>query len=284
MVANMTASYRYLLRPRKFLTTPKRLAEKLGIERIYHTGRMGDVEFDPDIDLIMAWPSDINFPSPIRNVYGPMISFYNSNKREQRAVMKDYGISTPERFALSDKWVKRPLHHHGGNGFEIVTLDECPDKDNFYYSPVFPKTHEYRMIYVCGQLSVILTKQIDDRNPEIPWNHANGSRFVTTSLARVAYKNMRYLDEDLRTFFVTQNAPIVAYDVMYDDNSRHHAVCEANFAPALTIDTNLDTVVQNLREGFPCWDADFEEDFDDGDIQPDYQYDDDDSYVEDDSF
>jgi hypothetical protein len=268
----MTSSYRYLLRPRKFLTTPKRLAEKLGVEKIYHTDRMGDVEFDPDIDLIMAWPKNINLPSPLASAYSELIRFYNMDKRKQRRMMREWGLTTPEAHD-SDKYVKRPLFHHGGNGFEVVSESEVgADLDKFYYAPLFPKTHEYRMIYVCGKLSVILTKQIDDRNPEIPWNHANGSRFVTTTLDKVAFKKMRYLDEELDAFLITQLASIVAYDVMYDSNSTRFAVCEANFAPSLTIEGNIETVVSELREGFRenAGHVEASDEYDDDDYPEDY--------------
>lgn len=286
--------YENLLRPEAFSTTPWRLARALGARSWKYPNRKTLPLFDTDRDLIMCWPDPSLFNVQTDDIR-KMCEFYKMNKKEQRAVITNNGIPTPDTFWNRDsvcKYVVRPLRHHGGDDFQVVDSVEEVNTATHYFSPLFPKTHEYRLIFVKGRLIRTLTKVVPNGTPnDVPWNHATGSRFVTveytnTKMYRQNKFNADDLLQQLHLFYPIQTAHIIGVDVMFNSNNGRYAVLECNFAPALTIDDNFDAVVTALTEDPPLVpfvpydneDDDEEssldefefDDDDDGEYDPDY--------------
>jgi hypothetical protein len=152
------------------------------------------------------------------------------------------------------RYVSRPLSHFGGSNFVLRDgpLHETEDiPDGCYFSALFEKTREYRILFVKGKFVTLLTKTPREgvkASPEIPWNHATGDfRFVTTS--RDTYPGRRFeIIERLEKCFDNTNyswPDIVGFDIGY--NPENWVVFEMNFAPALT-EVTLPRVVSFLTE------------------------------------
>jgi hypothetical protein len=96
-----------------------------------------------------------------------------------------------------------------------------------------------------GDPIITLRKQTPEEiDPEGPWNHAQGSFFVTIN--DVSRSFIRHTDvyERLSAAPVVKYAHLVAADIMmtYDHD---YAVAELNFCPALTIESNLQKVASH---------------------------------------
>jgi len=253
------ANLRYCLRPGRFLTTPKRLAEGTGCEKIFrYPARRGRELplFNTDKDLILAWPNVGMFEDACE-LTAKAVEFYNMNKKEQRAYICDkFGWYTPENWVhVAEKCVVRPKRHFGGQDFTVIPKSNAGliDESTHYASPLFERTHEYRVILVRGAPVCILTKKApDDRTPsqEEPWNHANGFRFVTCNPGEsLLERNTSMLCEQtnpLIGFF-----HIIGVDVLYNKYTHRWAVTEINFAPGITVENNLDKICSYLTTEDP---------------------------------
>lgn len=182
--------------------------------------------------------------------------FRLAHKAGQRRRLEDMGIRTPNSYEPNGKWVVRPLNHHGGRGFEVMEQEEKPRYRGKYSSPVFNRTHEYRVVYLRGERMFTLLKRVDEGMPQdVPWNHSGGSSFVTVNNWDNNRLRHTTFFEDFegqvgwpdgrQTFFNSlESTPhLVGVDVLYNHSNRTYAVCEVNFAPGLTIENNLNAIV-----------------------------------------
>ena len=186
-----------------------------------------------------------------------------AHKAGQRRRLDEMGIKTPNSYEPNGKWVVRPLNHHGGRGFEVMEQEEKPRYQGKYSSPMFNRTHEYRVVYLRGERMFTLLKRVDEGMPQdVPWNHDGGSSFVTVNnwennRLRHSYFFEHFEDEytsggycpcceprpTAGDFFAHVEGDLIGVDVLYNADTRDYAVCEVNFAPGLTIEANLNAIV-----------------------------------------
>lgn len=244
---------RYIIRPPSIRTTPRKLKEILGAERTVNprtTRRLGELDWVHD--LFLYYP---RLPNEVTE-YTTVREFMCNNKYEQRQYLHTYGVKTPDDYE-SELCVVRPLRHRGGESFRIIeNRDHSWNLMTEYISYLFPKVREYRIIFCKSVPLVTLSKVFPDRDTgsllsssstppcDVPWNHACGSRFITVQYERSYLRHSSVL-QDLLNVPVVQHAHIVAADIML--NADHeYAVCELNFCPAITIESNLQTIKDHL--------------------------------------
>lgn len=251
---------RFILRPPSFGSTPKRLKRYLQAERVIKIPDERGLLFDFNQDFFMAYPTPdlvVNAPQE----YWEMRGVYASTKVTQRQWLSQQGFSVP--FTLtrlgqgfgnpigpSDcEYVVRPLRHSGGVGYRITKYPHDFNSEHEYISQVFPKRWEYRIVLVKGKpVFTLLKKTIRNIDFNMPWNHANGSYFVTCH----SYVNNRLrwtnIYDVISNSSVLRQFHIVALDVLLADRRslgltyHPYAVCEMNFCPGLTIPSNLEAV------------------------------------------
>lgn len=245
-----------IVRPKGILSTPKRLrdlAREVGHDcKLSRVDTVQPSRLDFQRDFFLAYPSDPN--DHIRHKppdYEAIRSFYVSTKQAQRGLLEASGIKTPEAYRYSGHsrsglYVVRPLRHSGGRNYRVTDNPLDFRSGTEYISPLFPKTWEYRAIYYRGTLVLTLLKRVpEDLDSTLPWNHSNGSSFVTVrNFENNRLRHCSVLD-DLQNSPV-KNAHLVAYDILLS-RDYEYCVCEANFCPSLTIPDNLEKVLQCLR-------------------------------------
>lgn len=235
---------RFLLRPASILTTPRKLAEVLNIRKVYrYPSRRELPTFDVERDFILSWPRELSFANATE-LHTQLCDFYRTDKPSQRFTLAKCGVSTPEFFGgTSSRFVVRPLRHYGGNGFRITEDPNDYEKGAEYICPLYAKTHEYRLVYSKGKHLITLLKKVPEGTPvDTPWNHSQGSSFVTLndwSTCRLRHTSVL---EDIAKVEFLSCAHLIGVDVMYNKNDKTYAVCEVNFCPSLTIESNLERI------------------------------------------
>ena len=234
---------RYVVRPKGILTTPRLLAEKLDAR----TRSAGQVCWQSD--FFLYYPE----PSVVRNAdeaYHKVFNFARKTKKGQRDAIRETGVLVPDCYE-SDRCVVRPLRHRSGSDFRIVPAGTAHNTTTEYVSPFFSKQWEYRLIFSKGTHLLTLFKRVDPGTPsDVPWNHACGSTFVTTNNWNACRLRHTSVLGDLQGCPIINTAHLVAVDVMLRKQplgAWEYAVCEYNFCPSLSIERNLEKVVDHVR-------------------------------------
>jgi hypothetical protein len=180
--------------------------------------------------------------------------------------MAEAGIVVPESFATTEaiterlstepltrvfhyEYVVRPLRHSQGIGYRITSDPLDFEEGKEYISRLYPKAHEYRVIFVYGTPLITLLKRVpEDIDRDGPWNHAAGSSFVTVT--GPTKNRLRHFDvvEKLRAFEVVQTAHLVGADIMLGPDKSGYAVTELNFCPSITIPSNLERIRNHVAQ------------------------------------
>jgi len=251
---------RYILRPPSFGSTPKRLRRWLGARGVVRVPPREDITFDWDQDFFMAYPA----PEYVENQpphYLEMRALYVSDKLRQRQWLDQQGFAVPRTYTrlgtpfgpelqCNDReFVVRPNQHSGGVGYRLTRDRTDFDPQHEYLAEVFPKRWEYRIVLVKGKpIITLLKKTIRSLNFNQPWNHANGSYFVTCHSYNSNRLRWTPIYDVIESASVLKTFDIVALDVLLADrralglNHHPYAVCEMNFCPALTIQNNLEAL------------------------------------------
>lgn len=196
---------------------------------------------DWNTDLFLAYPDAAKCTNTPSN-YSDLVSFYRGNKYEQWQVLKEF-FQTPK--FDQPPFVRRPLRHEGGVGFEIVNQKPAADHDSrYYWRSLWRRDAEYRVFFVRGKKVLTLLKRVPSgTSQDIPWN-AGVSSFVTVhdhENDRLRHSKFYAKAEE---FFKTYPFHLCAVDVLYRTAS--HCVVEVNFSPGVLIEDNLRTLTQAL--------------------------------------
>lgn len=165
----------------------------------------------------------------------PTLPTYTNHRQSAAGIVG--GANTSGRFVV------RPLQHRGGLGYRITDRIDDFIEGKEYISELYPKTHEYRVIFCFGTPIITLYKRVPDTaDRDGPWNHACGSTFVTVN--DINNNRLRHTDvyDRLKEFDVIKHAHLCAADIMLGQERGNYAVCELNFCPSITIATNLERV------------------------------------------
>jgi hypothetical protein len=258
---------RYILRPPSIGSTPKRLKRWLKADGVKKVQPGAELMADWEKDFFMAYPPLESVVNPPPN-YLEMRALYVSDKLRQRQWLSNQGLPVPGTFTRLGQafgnpvpggdwgYVVRPLRHRGGAEYRVAGHSSDCDPEHEYISEVFPKRWEYRIILVKGKpLVTLLKKTIRSIAFNQPWNHANGTYFVTCH--SYASNRLRWTDvyDRLEQSPVLKQFHIVGLDVMLGDRHalglpRHpYAICEMNFCPSLTIQNNLEALRTHVLHG-----------------------------------
>lgn len=248
---------RYIIRPPGILSTPKQLRRILKANK---TARAGSVTANWDWDFFTYYPH----PSQVRNAndaYRNIYAFSSANKREQRRQIALAGIPIPQLAEVGSsqrlsrlqhertnsdtptKYIVRPLRHMGGQGWRITEEPTDYDPLSEYVQELFPKRHEYRLLYFKGELIATLYKQVPDHlTPDMPWNHAQGSRFITVNHEENNRLRRYDVREKLNGFPIIKSAHLVGVDILLGKKKDGYVVTELNFCPSISIPGTLERI------------------------------------------
>jgi len=186
-----------------------------------------------------------------RQVY----TFFNSNKAVQRKILQAEGLPTipcatthEEARGLetpTGKYVVRPLNHQYGNGWRTTLLSTDFQEGREYIQPLLQKKREFRVLTSLGKQIVFLRKKLSGiYDPSVPWNHHQGSSFVTVNSERFFYPGYSFLDDALQ-HPILYYGDLIGVDILQDENNRSYII-EYNSAPAVTIESNLNKIAEYL--------------------------------------
>ena len=144
------------------------------------------------------------------------------------------------------RYIVRPLRHSGGRGYRITSSPTDFEEGREYIQEVYPKNHEYRIIVVRGKPLFTLYKRHPNLAQDQPWNHANGSSFVTVD--NPDNNRLRHTDIYERISNASgllNNLDLVGIDVMYAKRGEY-VVTEFNLCPAITLEHNIQKVKEHV--------------------------------------
>jgi hypothetical protein len=254
---------RFVVRPASIRRTPRELASLLDAKtRRYPSNTSVLFNYQSDFFLTYPPPSHIEnqgrsehgqFTAPFS--YAALHSFYSSNKFSQRSQLSQARVPTLESYNSRDEaahanpgqFVVRSLRHSGGRDYRITQDATDFVEGREYIARVYPKTAEYRLIYVLGK-PLILLKKKNPTNipPELPWNHTNGSSFYTINDIPSSKIARSGLITKLTAVPIIIHAHLAAVDILWSDD-RPPAVCEVNTCPGLSIEANLEKVAAHVH-------------------------------------
>lgn len=206
-----------------------------------------------DDSIFIYYPHTVQNPP---NYYQNLRDFFCANKKQQRELLSELGVHVPR--TNKPPYIVRPLRHYQGKGFYIAGDDDKLQQllkrfDNrSYYSSLFMRDAEYRIIFVHGVPMVRLVKKSTEPIPQdIPWNSATGTvKFVTVDDDKITRleKKTSFLD-DAENFFKMFPFDIAAMDVGWSREEKDYAVFEINFAPQVTIDRSVRKIIEHIVKG-----------------------------------
>ena len=256
---------RFVVRPEGFKRTPSKLAQALQARQtlLYAPGTPyfnRRAPLDADKDLFLCAP-DVGLLPPNQRTEDRALTnrFFRATKGGQRKLLQEWGVKTPESYPACPSredatnrtaYVVRPLRHFGGQEYRVTNSPTDFNPALEYISPLFPKEHEYRVIYLKGQPVITLYKRLPETevNFDGPWGHDTASTFVTVNNPENNRgRNYPKFYEDFGRTPLVRGSHLLGVDVMIARNHKY-AVCEVNFCPSVTIDGNL-TKIATLLSG-----------------------------------
>lgn len=263
---------RWIVRPRNIGSTPRQLALRLNcMTRRYPSERNKRKGFSFLRDFLLVYPDPEymeRMDGASTETYHQLYRFFSRNKCEQRILLRSYGLPVPDtaaRKSTAASWnngdgrddrsdaevvlssfIVRPLRHAGGIGFRLTSDPTDFIEGQEYVQRLYPKTREYRLLYVRGELVSCLRKTVQEgTRSDAPWNHSVGATFKTINdiaNCKLAATDCLYL---LKQNPIIRTAHLVAVDVLYAKGT--YVICEFNSCPGLTIENNLQKVVQHVQ-------------------------------------
>jgi len=245
---------RYIIRPRAILTTPKVLAERMNCRtrRVNPTTRRKYSYFR---DFLLTYPP-LELMDEKTRAYEPyrsIRSYASSDKRDQRRLLE---LPCPKEYESNQPlhplgYIIRPLRHLGGRDYRWSQTAEDYNPETEYASEVFPKTHEYRVITVFGKIISVLRKRPPENAlPHTAWNHLQGSSFQTVEAARCNLTHTSCLD-DISNNTIVKLAHLTGIDVLLARDPWRYVICEVNFCPSLSVESNLTEVISCVQTSNP---------------------------------
>jgi hypothetical protein len=258
---------RYVVRPPAIKTTPKALAERFNCTT--RNGRNREV-FSFTKDFLLYYPPASRMEDVNADDYNVFRRFTTATKPIQRELLRLFGLRTPETYTTStvteptttrtasdqlggpephsSNFIVRPLRHSSGQRYRITTERNDFIEGEEYISRVFPKSFEYRIITCFGEvISTLLKVPPPGATPEQAWNHHQGSVFKTVNNPLNNRLRHTTVYEDCLRFPIIKAAHLCGIDVLLAKDPWRYVICELNFCPSLTIENNLNKVVNYVN-------------------------------------
>lgn len=204
-----------------------------------------------------------DLPQSWMDNYSAARAFASATKPEQRRAIDSLGFPVPQtstqhnnvwfgRSQLDSNqtndrtYIVRPLRHTGGQGWRLTGSPTDFEAGREYIQEVYPKDHEYRIIAVRGEPLITLYKRRPEHLTfEQPWNHTNGSSFVTVHNP----DNNRLRHTDIYTRIAAtelfKSLDLIGLDIMLSRRN-HYVITEVNLCPAITIPGNLQRIKDHV--------------------------------------
>ena len=188
-------------------------------------------------DLVIRWGTvnTINNDAGcrVRNFRDNILA--SSDKMNARIVMRDNGIPCPDVFKYSDDIplpaIGRPLIHAAQQDFYVCrtkkNIEDAYNSGAKYFSPIFEKTHEFRVHTGSGKVLFIQDKHVTKRNVKCPmrkWTVVDWDDYIPS----ICLASLKAADAFALDF--------AAVDVMYNNDTGEVSICEVNCAPAIESD------------------------------------------------
>lgn len=251
----------HIIRPPSILSTPKRLADAIS-ERQNHRVRtrrnLPRLRSGDSIlhlfynDILRRNLQTLGRTQQIRDSSECPFTFFSGSKAQQR---KNIGLqeipTVPCAYDHTDAdslpdyghgFVVRPLRHSQGLGWRTTNSRRDFHEGREYIQSLVHKRREYRAILCRGQLQLVLRKRTPESNPLAPWNHAQGSSFVTVDATRSNLAGSGIL-ENLTQSHLVRNIDLVGVDII-QDNSGSTFVLEFNSCPSISIQENVNKIAE----------------------------------------
>lgn len=248
---------RYVVRYKSVRRSPALLAEALGVQTRRYPGRlMKAPSYNRDLLFVYPRPEELlETGSTTREIVHQLHGFFNCNKYSQRRYLQATGIPIPwtagnlsetSTAPSNTSFVVRPLRHSQSQNFRVTTSVQDFSPGQEYISSLFPKTREYRILYVLGKPLIILRKKPNEGvGPEEAWGHVN-SHFQTIQDVPNCKLSGTDIFSRLGQCPIVQNAHILGVDVLW--NRHGYVVLEFNSSPALTIENNISKVAEFIKQ------------------------------------
>ena len=156
------------------------------------------------------------------------------------------GLRTDQTGPESCAYIVRPLRHSQGRGWRLTNNPSDFQEGREYVQEVYPKNYEYRILAVRGTpLVTLLKRRPEHLTQDQPWNHANGSTFVTVTDEnnnRLRHTNVYQLIEQSQ---LLKGIDLCGIDVMYSRRN-DYAIAEVNLCPSLEIESNLQRISNHV--------------------------------------
>lgn len=267
-------SVRFIIRPASILSTPRRLKESLDARRTYRWPQVS--RHKPSIlkDFFICYPPIEELEEYAHSLsldnYTTVRAFAAATKPAQRSLLRADGFPTPftaftqrelegsgrnELHILrqvltastrTNSFIVRPLRHSQGRGWRLTSDPSDFQEGREYVQEVYPKNHEYRILAVRGTpLVTLLKRRPEHLTQDQPWNHANGSTFITVtdeSNNRLRHTNVYQLIEQSQ---LLKGIDLCGIDVMYSRRN-DYAIAEVNLCPSLAIESNLQRISNHV--------------------------------------
>lgn len=225
--------------------------------------RGGPINLEPDSNTVTSLSSILDSYTTIR-------AFAAATKPTQRSLLRANGFPIPftassheelEQWLASSgggglrtdqtepescAYIVRPLRHSQGRGWRLTSNPSDFQEGREYVQEVYPKNHEYRILAVRGTpLITLLKRRPEHLTQDQPWNHANGSTFITVtdeSNNRLRHTNVYQLIEQSQ---LLKGIDLCGIDVMYSRRN-DYAIAEVNLCPSLEIESNLQRISSHV--------------------------------------
>lgn len=244
---------RYVVRHSAAMRSPILLAEKLGLKTRRFPGKLLDRPSYRQ-DILFAYPDAsqvLETDNETRGKVHLLHNFFHMNKFGQRKYLQAQGLPVP--WTSSDhnsqppvgKFVVRPMRHTRSQDYKVTDnpKDFIPGKE--YISSLFPKKREYRILCVFGKPLITLRKKPSEGvTEEEAWGHTN-SFFQTVKNIPECMLSTTDVYQRLEACPVIRHGHIIGVDVLW--NKGGYSVLEFNSSPALTIESNLNTVADYVK-------------------------------------
>lgn len=272
---------RYIIRPQGINKTPRLLKAALNATRTLRYPFVGLRRPDRLRDFFLVYPpaeqlENFNaLTQTQRENYQRIREFCGSNKAIQRGLIEALSFPIPETYTSTNTelppgvYIARPLRHSSGRGYRLIrgvptntTTTEVSQYSIQEYEPstswdpsceylqeFYPKNHEYRVLVSRGIPIITLLKRVPESlSNEAPWNHSQGSSFVTVN--NIENNRLRHTDiYDLignNSFF--HGVDLCGIDVMMSRNhEKPYVITEFNFCPSITIPDNLTRIANHVQ-------------------------------------
>ena len=141
-------------------------------------------------------------------------------------------------------WRNRKTKTRSGGQEYRITLD-CRDfqPGREYIQVLIKKKREFRVLFCLGKTISLLRKRCSNLcTPEGPWNHAQGSFFVSIRNEENFYPGTEFLVQ-LSEGSIIKNSDLCGVDIIQDYDDRTW-ILEVNSAPAISIQDNLNKATE----------------------------------------